>query len=397
MSYVPAPTPAQLRAAPRRFPAAYLRYTAFDLPASGQSGLRVSADRAPVGEFATSQTVGALAPGRMMLPPSARRRILASPYAGMYRLARRLAAGARSTYEVVLRAQNYLQANYAYSEQTPRRRYPLEAFLFSDGVGYCQQFSGAMALILRMDGIPARVAAGFLPGAYDSATGTYDVRAVDAHSWVEVYFRGIGWVAFNPTPARTVGPPQRSVFASESVANPAQAIAATIGGLPPVRRTQARLPRRARGGVSGAEVALLALGGLALIALSALAVRWLAGNRRLRRSLGGDTELATQELVRALRRLGYALPATTTLAQIEGAVRLHGGAEAARYVALLREHRYGLAGDGRATLRDRRRLRHALTCHLGLDDRLRGHWALPPGTLAWRVPRPAQPAAPGGP
>ena len=92
--------------------------------------------------------------------------------------------------------------------------------------------------------------------------------------------------------------------------------------------------------------------------------------------------------MQALRRLGYAVPATVTLAQIEGLVRLHGGPDAARYVQLLRDRRYGDGHAEPATLRARRRLRHGLTARLGLDARLRGMWAIPPGTIAWRV-RPA--------
>ena len=53
---------------------------------------------------------------------------------------------------------------FSYSQNPPRRQFPLESFLFTDKQGYCQQFSGAMALLLRMGGIPARVAAGFTPG-----------------------------------------------------------------------------------------------------------------------------------------------------------------------------------------------------------------------------------------
>ena len=230
LAYVPAPTPAELRAAPRAFPLVYLRYTDFDLPAPSQSGLRLAAtDPRRPGVFLTPRTVGAPRPG---VPPAAvpavERRILASPYAGMYRLARRLASGRRSSYDVAVAIVNYLQANYNYGEQPPRRRFPLEAFLFTDGVGYCQQFSGAMALMLRMDGIPARVAAGFLPGSYDDTTRRFVVRAVDAHSWVEVYFAGIGWVPFNPTPSRTTAPIVR--FPSARTATPAAAIAATVGG-----------------------------------------------------------------------------------------------------------------------------------------------------------------------
>jgi hypothetical protein len=306
----------------------------------------------------------------------------------MYRLARRLAARRRSSYDVALAIERYLQANYLYSEHPPRRRYPLEAFLLADGIGYCQQFSGAMALMLRMDGIPARVAAGFLSGSYDTASHRFVVRAVDAHSWVEVFFAGIGWVPFNPTPARTAVPVAPFPSQTRRIA-PYAAIAATVGG---PRRTlsdeRALGLRSARSSSSWLPVSPLLLPALAgLLASLALSARWLGGLVRLRRSLTGDGELATRELVRALGRLGYALPATVTLARVESIVRLHGGSDAARYVRLLSDRRYGPGSVASATLGDRRRLRLALTTHLGLDARLRGLWALPPATVGWRVTR----------
>lgn len=396
LSYVPAPTPAELRAAPHPFPAAYLRYTDFDLPTPAESGLRLAAtDPQPRGVFSTARTVGAPRPG---VPPGAvpkvARRILASPYAGMYRLARRLAAGRRSSYAIATAIEGYLKSNYLYSEHPPARRYPLESFLFTDGAGYCQQFSGAMTLMLRMLGIPSRVAAGFLPGSYDRATHQFIVRAVDAHSWVEVYFDGIGWVPFDPTPPRTVGVvPRFRAYESERTVFPYAALAATMGRFPG-RSGRGAAPIQPRPSSSDAPLppaALIALElalGLALLTLGLLCLR---GRMLLRRSLDDDGELATHELVRALRRLGYVLPATVTLARVESIVRLHGGVEAARYIRLLRERRYAPGPVASATLRDRRRLRLALTAHLGLASWLHGLWALPPGTLSWRVSQPGVP------
>ncbi len=388
LSYVPQATPAELRAAPRSFPRAYLRYTAFDLPATGQSGLRLAAtDPTQPERFFTARTVSAPAPGLSpAASPRLRRLILASPYARMYRLAQRLAAGARSDYDVATAIENYLKANYAYNEQPPARRYPLESFLFVDGIGYCQQFSGAMALMLRMDGIPARVAAGFLPGSYDSATGRYEVRALDAHSWVEVFIAGTGWVPFDPTPPRSVGQvPKFPLYTSSRTVTPAAAIAATVGGLPQDAHQPIPIPRRAGSGLASGMVALLVFAVVGLSALGVVAVRWLAGSVRLRRSLDGDGELAVVELTRALERLGYDVRGATTLTRIERRVRVQGGADATRYVRLLRDRRYGRANGAVITLRDRRALRRAMTVHLGLDARLRGLWALPPGTVAWEV------------
>ncbi|HEX6074432.1 MAG TPA: DUF3488 and transglutaminase-like domain-containing protein [Micromonosporaceae bacterium] len=68
--------------------------------------------------------------------------------------------------------------------------------------GYCQQYAVAMTWMVRTAGIPARVAIGFTQGR--RSAGGFDIRNRDAHAWVEVYFTGIGWVPFDPTPA--VGP-----------------------------------------------------------------------------------------------------------------------------------------------------------------------------------------------
>ena len=58
-----------------------------------------------------------------------------------------------------------------------------------------------MALLLRMGGVPARVSTGFTTGALDRKAGEYVVRDLDAHSWVEVWYSGYGWVTLDPTPA----------------------------------------------------------------------------------------------------------------------------------------------------------------------------------------------------
>jgi hypothetical protein len=102
---------------------------------------------------------------------------------------------------------------------------PLVAFLTKTHSGYCQHFAGAMALMLRYLGIPARVAAGFTSGKYHD--GTWTVTDRDAHTWVEVWFRGWGWLPFDPTPGR--GRLAASYTASSSSFD-ASAAAAILGG-----------------------------------------------------------------------------------------------------------------------------------------------------------------------
>ena len=74
----------------------------------------------------------------------------------------------------------------------------VECFAWSK-VGYCQYYATTMIMLLRTEGIPARLAQGFLPGTLDPVTSTRTIRSLDAHAWVEVYFPGYGWVSFDPT------------------------------------------------------------------------------------------------------------------------------------------------------------------------------------------------------
>jgi hypothetical protein len=76
-------------------------------------------------------------------------------------------------------------------------------FLTETKAGFCEQFAGSMAVLLRALGIPTRVAVGFTAGVYDSRAGVWRVTSQDAHAWVEVLFPGFGWLAFEPTPGRT--------------------------------------------------------------------------------------------------------------------------------------------------------------------------------------------------
>ena len=77
---------------------------------------------------------------------------------------------------------------------------PLANFLFERKEGHCEYFASALAVMLRAEGIPARVATGFLGGVYNPMTGWQVIRAADAHSWVEAWIDGRGWVTLDPTP-----------------------------------------------------------------------------------------------------------------------------------------------------------------------------------------------------
>jgi protein-glutamine gamma-glutamyltransferase len=366
--YAPRPSVAEMRSAPRGYPAAYAAYLALELP-----GSRTDA-------HAWSAAAGEPA------------RIEDSPYGGVYALARRLAAGAPSAYDVAAHVEAFLRSGLRYDESPPRRAYPLAAFLLRDRAGYCEQFAGAMALMLRMDGLPARVVAGFQPGTRSRASGLYEVSARDAHDWVEVFFAGIGWVAFDPTPAAAgaggAGAGLAPLAASVSGAG-------LSGGRGESARTRRPSRSRARGasGVRGAhgasQPALAVWIAAALAAALALALALGVVSRRLARSLAGGAEGALAELSGALARLGGAeLAPGTTLAELERRLALSHGSDASRYVGLLRERRYAPAADARLPgPRERRALRRALCAGRGPIVRLRALLALPPAG-SWTQARP---------
>jgi hypothetical protein len=121
----------------------------------------------------------------------------------LFRLSWRLSRGIKSELTVVRRVENYLLHEGRYRYTTDVRKpglEPLNEFLFHTHAGYCQHFAGAAALLLRVAGVPARVVVGFATGEQISPH-TWAVRDEDAHAWIEVYFPGVGWVPFNPTPA----------------------------------------------------------------------------------------------------------------------------------------------------------------------------------------------------
>jgi transglutaminase-like putative cysteine protease len=109
-------------------------------------------------------------------------------------------AGAESPFDQALAIQNELRT-WEYSLQPPAGHSGVAMRTFLEQrVGYCEQFAGTMAVMLRTLGIPARVAVGFTPGTVDPDDPTlWTVSWANAHAWVEVRFGG-SWIAFEPTP-----------------------------------------------------------------------------------------------------------------------------------------------------------------------------------------------------
>mgnify|MGYP001199615612 FL=1 len=111
-------------------------------------------------------------------------------------------AGAQTPYDQAKAIERWLRTNIQYNEAIPappEGRDPIDWFLFDEREGYCNYYASAMVMMLRAQGIPARLAAGFAQGSWDPETGSFLVRERDAHTWVEVYFPGYSWVEFEPT------------------------------------------------------------------------------------------------------------------------------------------------------------------------------------------------------
>ncbi|MFZ0300266.1 MAG: DUF3488 and transglutaminase-like domain-containing protein [Candidatus Sulfotelmatobacter sp.] len=126
------------------------------------------------------------------------------------RLAAQIVISSSNNYDKAIAVERYLQSHYAYTLQLPRSAVadPLANFLFERKQGHCEYFASSMAVMLRTLGIPSRVVNGFRSDEFNDVTGYYVVRAKNAHSWVEAYFPGYGWVTFDPTPGGAIESPQ---------------------------------------------------------------------------------------------------------------------------------------------------------------------------------------------
>jgi hypothetical protein len=117
-------------------------------------------------------------------------------------LALEMTAGAVTPFDQILAIQEHLRT-FTYDESVPAGHGTdaILHFLEASRRGYCEQFAGTMAVLVRSLGYPARVAIGFLPGDRDKA-GWNQVTTAQVHAWPEVYFGDFGWLAFEPTPSR---------------------------------------------------------------------------------------------------------------------------------------------------------------------------------------------------
>ncbi|MFI5692804.1 transglutaminaseTgpA domain-containing protein [Kribbella sp. NPDC051586] len=133
------------------------------------------------------------------------------------------AAAGDNKFEAAVLIQNWFRSgDFTYSTANAKGSgmSALEDFLLKNKTGYCEQFATGMALMARIMGIPSRVGIGFLPGTAGK-DGEFTVRMHDMHAWPELFFQGIGWVRFEPTPsARVSATPNWTVPATGDSTSP---------------------------------------------------------------------------------------------------------------------------------------------------------------------------------
>jgi len=214
--------------------------------------------------------------------------------ADLTRIATEITAGAPTEYDKALAIQEWFRQYFTYDLNVEHGHGigAIEAFL-QQRKGYCEQFAGTFAAFARALGIPSRVAVGFTPGTLMS-DGLYHVDGKHAHAWPEVYFTGIGWIPFEPTPTR--GAPGAEAWTNvpaQQVDQPPATVAPTttvVAGASGPAVTQSPLPTDNDRTIGGIDLGNLGGGsltsrsssqpwyltaGIALLVLALLAVAWL--------------------------------------------------------------------------------------------------------------------------
>ena len=281
-SYAPQPTAADLVRAPASYPRALTR---------------------PGRELEVTPGINALPFGKPGRTAALERRLVGplAPYQPLFARARSVVGKTQSPYAALVALERWFRTTggFTYSLQPPPTPGlpPLVGFVLQTQTGYCQHFAGAMALMARMLGIPARVAAGFVSGHF--VNGEWQVTDRDAHTWVEAWFPGYGWLPFDPTPGRGhLAAPYSAASPSFDVSRESKLLSSVVRGgevFGAAHVVDDRTPHRGRNLHSQADVGVRGLGRtsrvshghslgrfLALLVLGAIAAVLLAKTLRRR-------------------------------------------------------------------------------------------------------------------
>ncbi|NNN22341.1 MAG: DUF3488 domain-containing protein [Acidimicrobiales bacterium] len=131
-------------------------------------------------------------------------------------------ANANTTYEIVTALENWMAKNVKYSTNIPPlppNADSVNQFLFVTKTGFCEQISSALVVMLRTLGIPAREAVGYVPGSFNALTDLYEIKASDAHAWVQVWYGPLGWQNSDPTASVPFSTPTPGSLLLHSISN----------------------------------------------------------------------------------------------------------------------------------------------------------------------------------
>ena len=318
----------------------------------------------------------------------------------VYEAALGVTSEAQSPYEAAALLETWFReaGGFTYDEQPPAPiggTPALVDFVNETKRGYCQHYAGAMALMLRLLGVPARVAVGFTSGEYSTDDREWVVKDTNAHAWVEVWFPEFGWIPFDPTPGRGQLAATYALSSEEFNAGDAADIgfADRLEGISPARAEQIRSSVRTDleggslgGGTSGTFTvvrdrgpglfALLALviGGAIAVVLVVKAIRRSA--RFATRDPRALASACRRDIVGFLADQGVDLPPGTTMPEIGEMLQRFYSIDATPFVRDVTVARFGppaRAGEalGRAR-RDLRQVRRSLRARLGFVSRARG-------------------------
>jgi transglutaminase-like putative cysteine protease len=327
----------------------------------------------------------------------------APEYAPLARAARRVVGDPANPYAAVVALESWFRSEggFTYDEQPPAAPAgvpPLVAFVRGHQRGYCQLYAGAMALMLRHLGIPARVAVGFTSGDWDGEKRRWTVTDRDAHAWVEVWFDGWGWLTFDPTPGRgALSSPYSYASPVFAAAEAAEALGAgttsgytagLLGRLTEAKAGEGRVAPRSAGrsgdrdGRSPARNAAAVLALLALLFATATTVAKV-GRRRWRYLTRDPRRLAAAaraEIVEVLVDQHVPVERGATARELAQALSGRYGIDASAFVNAYETARYGpphaTIAAARRVLRERRRLRRQVAAKIGVGRRVSGALAL---------------------
>jgi transglutaminase superfamily protein len=325
-------------------------------------------------------------------------------YQPLFVKARQIAGNARNPYAAAVAIEAWFRSagGFVYDEHPPRvgEGPPLVRFVTASKRGYCQHFAGAMALMLRYLGIPARVAAGFSSGSYDEERKQWTVYDRDAHTWVEVWFNGYGWLPFDPTPGRgTLGAPYTTSSTRFDVAGATGVLAAASVATSLLRFERGTLGREAltentpdseatATGTAAEQGSQRRTGTVALVLMLVLAAVLLfvlvkLGLRRRRYLTKDPRRIAAacrSELLDFLRDQRIDVPSSVGTRELGDVLGRRAGVDATEFAAALGRARYGPLSRAREAAREARRelraVRRGLRRTLPPGRRFRGLFSL---------------------